>query len=251
MNAIREESPSRSVSYSYGPAVDEILSKSEGSDRFYYHRGNVNSVLGLTDMASDVANSYLYSAFGEPEGAEEGTFNPYRYTARRVEGEGDYYYFRERLYSPSIGRFTSLEPLRVDAARTIRMGKLPVIEGSVNYSPLFGARLEVNVDGMDLAGYVYAGNNPANAMDPTGEIIIWNPASASGTSGCAGSGCLLSGCGTSGCLLSVCAGSGCGGSGCVGSGCGGSGCGLSGCGGSACKVSACLGSGCARQAPIA
>jgi len=98
-------------------------------------------------------------------------------------------------------------------------------------------------------------SNFANVKDieanETEDMAVWNPFSASPSSGCLGSACGLSGCLGSGCIISACAGSGCeasacGGSACMVSGCGGSVCGASICGGSVCAGSACNGSVCAK-----
>ena len=243
LHAIHEATDHGQVDYAYGPGIDELLMRDRGGARDYYHRAVVNSVLGLTDQRGKVVASYDYTAFGQLVNAEEHTFNPYRYTGRRLDPETGMYHFRERALSTRTGRFGSLDPIRTDVARSIRFGKLPTLSPDAE-SPLFAARLEVHVSGMDLAGYAYAGTNPVNAMDPTGEIVLWNPISVSVTSGCAGSVCPASGCLGSGCVGSGCIGSACGGSGCAGSACGGSACGGSGCAGSACAASACVSSGC-------
>ena len=222
LNAVEERTEGGDrVAYLYGPGVDELLMRDRDGSREYYHRSSVNSVIGLTDESGGVAGSYGYTAFGEGTHADERGFNPYRYTGRRLDRETGLYHFRERALSTRAGRFVSLDPIRTDAARSIRFGKLPELAPG-DVSPLFQARLEANVTGMDLAGYVYTGNNPVNAMDPTGEIGTWNPVSFSITSGCVASGCLASGCKFSGCLgsacsLSFCAGSVCRGSKCIGS----------------------------------
>ncbi len=80
--------------------------------------------------------------------------------------------------------------------------------------------------------------------------IIWNPLSASLTSGCALSGCLGSACTQSGCFGSVCIVSGCAGSLCELSGCAGSVCIGSLCVGSVCAGSGCVGSVCAGRCAV-
>ncbi|MBR3470013.1 MAG: hypothetical protein IKH28_10015 [Lachnospiraceae bacterium] len=82
-------------------------------------------------------------------------------------------------------------------------------------------------------------SNCATEEEVTEDMALWNPISASPSSGC-----IASGCGGSVCLISGCTGSVCFASGCGGSVCGASGCGASGCGGSVCGGSACAGSGC-------
>jgi hypothetical protein len=117
---------------------------------------------------------------------------------------------------------------------------------TVRWSPAFERQVSRNVDNLQVSA-----TDAAAAADEE-KIIIWNPISASLTSGCAGSGCVGSACGLSGCAgsacgLSGCVGSGCGGSVCGGSACAASGCGLSVCLGSACGLSGCIGSACTQS----
>jgi RHS repeat-associated protein len=253
-----------SVGYVAGLGLDEWLVRTEGGSKSYFTQlEDLRSVLQLTGPTGAVQNSYVYKAFGELIESVANTPNVRTFTGRTTDSETSHLYFRERLYSPRDGRFLSLDPYRPNASRSTRYGgsqRQALLSTGVQPSPLFDQRRDVLVTGMDVAGYLYVGNNPVNATDPTGEILIWNPASISITSACGGSGCVLSlcgasGCGISGCGGSGCAGSGCGVSGCVGSGCFGSGCGGSVCGtsvcvGSACLVSGCAGSGCAASACI-
>jgi len=236
------------VSYLLTNALDQIVVRVEGSAKSYYNQlEELRSVMQMTGTGGVVENAYVYEAFGELLESTINTPNVHTFTGRTRDAETSHLYFRERLYSPRTGRFLSLDPFRPDAARSVRIGgpqRFALSARGVQDSPLFDQRRDVNVTGMDVTGYLYTGNNPVNATDPTGEVILWNPVSGSLTSGCGLSGCLGSGCGGSACGGSGCLGSGCGGSGCGGSLCGASGCGGSACAGSACGGSACLGSVC-------
>jgi RHS repeat-associated protein len=61
--------------------------------------------------------------------------NPYFFTARRFDTETNLYYYRERYYSPKIGRFLQTDPISY--------------EGGINL-------------------YAYCGNNPIIYVDPYG-----------------------------------------------------------------------------------
>jgi len=132
------------------------------------------------------------------------------------------------------------------AAPSSRAADHPDAVIAETFSPAFTRQAERNVANLRVTS-----QEMAKASDEE-KIVIWNPLSASITSGCAGSACVGSGCGLSGCAgsgcgLSGCAGSGCGGSACGGSACAGSACGLSGCIGSACGLSGCVGSACTQS----
>ena len=219
-----------------GLGIDQVVRKEKSGQQYYYHRGTANSVFQLSDATGQVVNTYDYDAFGQRVSAHEGVENTRKFGAREEETPGTYY-FRERLYSSRTGRFLSVDPIRAsDANRSFRIGSLPInatqeseapiyqqrltLMGhvytgqpapaqplradAVVSSPLFEQRLIASTTGLDLSGYVYVGNNPANHTDPTGEVVGWNPISFSNTSLCVVSVCRISVCWISVCEISVC-----------------------------------------------
>ena len=231
----------------------------KAGQQYYHHRGTANSVFQVSDAAGKIVNAYDYDAFGAPVSTHETVENTAKFGAREETTPGTYY-FRERLYSSRTGRFLSVDPIRAaDANRSFRVGSLPAnanpesnstiyqkrlsVSGheytgqpvlaqslaseanTVASSPLFEQRLIASTMGLDVTGYTYVGNNPANHTDPTGEAILWNPLSFSILSGCfiskcIGSVCIGSTCVSTACTLSICVSTShtCG-SICVSSGC--------------------------------
>ena len=126
--------------YIYGVGIDEMifLEKANG-DRYWYYYDALGNVVNLTDNTGNLVTTYYYDVFGDF--TESGTFtdNPYKFTGRRYDPESDLYFYRARLYSPSLGRFLQTDP--------------------VGY-----------VDGPNL--YTYVSNNPANLIDPLGLGIL-------------------------------------------------------------------------------
>lgn len=248
LNIDREIRPDgTTVKYTLGRHIDALIAKREDAGALqYYVMGPVNSVLQLTDAGGNVLNSYDFTAFGEDVDVQETAFNPFQFAGRRKQTESGLYYFREREYDAGSGRFLSLDPMESYASRSVPFGVLGEVDGDTPVSPLFRARTAISSASMPFSPsrYIYVGNDPRNHLDPTGEVLVWNPISGSALSGCAMSGCVISGCAGSVCVGSGCGGSGCGISGCGGSGCGGSGCGASGCAGSACLLSGCFASAC-------
>jgi len=103
---------------------------------FYYHFDGLGSTLALTNASGTQTDSYKYDAWGNIVLREGGAATPFQY----VGGEGYYtdadtglLKLGARYYDPTIGRFVSKDPSR---------------------------------DGLNW--YEYAGNNPANAVDPGG-----------------------------------------------------------------------------------
>ncbi|MCK9609540.1 MAG: RHS repeat-associated core domain-containing protein, partial [Methylomonas sp.] len=90
-----------------------------------------------------------YTAFGGNLNAT-GTSNALqKYTGREADSESGCYYYRARIYCPEMGRFISEDPLGFEAG--------------VNF-------------------YAYVNNNPVNANDPSGKIVV-NPITIGATIG--------------------------------------------------------------------
>jgi YD repeat-containing protein len=249
VNIIQKIAPSGQVTnFLYGLYINEIVARFNGNQTDYYHRALSNSVVQMSDAQGSITSHFSYDAFGNLLDDESPNNIDFGFAASLLlTSQPEKYHFRERVYSPRTGTFHSLDPIRAEAAKQLAIFNIPNTESQIGESPLYQQRLQVNLKGMDVGGYLYAGNNPVMLNDPTGAIIIWNPISGSVTSGCAASGCPGSGCGGSGCGGSGCGGSACGGSGCGGSICAGSACVGSICGGSACGGSVCGGSACAMS----
>ena len=133
--------------YLRGAVIDEVVvARHYGQDTkrrptdLTFHGDFLQSVLGASDHNGAVLENTRYAPFGArrvPPSTGESP-NPLRYTGRERDLDTDLYYYRARYYDPDIGRFLSEDPLG------------------------FG--------GGDPNFYVYVGNNPMVARDPTGKI---------------------------------------------------------------------------------
>lgn len=127
----------------HGPGLDEHLKLDTPTADYYYHRDVIGSVRALSDESGNLAHQFRYSAFGELLTGDPGpAANPFLYVGRQFDGETGFYFFRARYYDPGSGRFLQADPFP----------GIPQVPGTFNR-------------------YVYAANNPALFVDPTGEII--------------------------------------------------------------------------------
>ncbi len=111
----------------------------------WYTRDHLGSVRLLQDGTGDVLAAYNYTPFGEefsltmPYTVSGAADNPYRFGGKEWNDISQSYDFEARQYSPSLGCFTSIDPLS---------------EKYYSISP-----------------YAYCNNNPVNLVDPEGRDI--------------------------------------------------------------------------------
>ncbi|MCP3917457.1 MAG: RHS repeat protein [bacterium] len=103
----------------FGGNVDETLARLTPAGTFSYHVGPLFDTQLITDAAGAVVERYDYSAYGTAtiydadfRAPLDGSAidNPYMFTGRRLDARTGYLYFRNRDYSPELGRFTTRDP---------------------------------------------------------------------------------------------------------------------------------------------
>jgi RHS repeat-associated protein len=128
----------------HGPSIDDLVLSELNGAVYYYHQDHLNSTVAVTDENGNVVEQYRYDVYGQPyfygpDGtprAESALGLRFLFTGREWLSSLALYDYRHRAYSPSLGRFLQLDPLRVNSGN----------------SHLF----------------LYVGNGPCNNIDPRG-----------------------------------------------------------------------------------
>jgi RHS repeat-associated protein len=126
--------------YVYGPTGTPVEQFSPGgSSPQYYFSDTHGSTVELSSSAGSVDSTYAYNAWGKTTAHTGTASTAIEYAAAYVDAETGLLYLQDRYYDPSTAVFISVDPL---VANT-------------------------------LAAYLYAGDNPLNALDPLG-LWSWN-----------------------------------------------------------------------------
>jgi len=121
----------------------DLISQDDGANRIYYQVDGLGSTRLMTGDNGAVVVEYDYDAYGNLTRKVGDADNNYLFAGEQFDDAVDGYYLRARYYDPNTGRFVSTDPF----------------EG-FNNQPI------------TLHDYLYAGVNPVNAIDPSGEVSL-------------------------------------------------------------------------------
>ena len=135
--------------YVHGSTTDEVIAKTDSTSTLYYHHDGIGSTVGLTDSAGTLVESYQYDVFGKPtvyDGSGSTVVataynNRFLFTGREYLAELGLYDYRNRIYSPELGRFLQMDPIRFSSG--------------------------------DMNLYRYVNNSVTTASDPEGLKTCW------------------------------------------------------------------------------
>ncbi len=140
---LEERDGAGAVAHEYTSTLDEygeLLSDYDGAASTAYQFDALGSTAALLDESASVTDRYVYRAFGEiasHTGANDTPFTFVGGQSYQHDSELDLYFASSRHLDPVVGRWTSQDPIRWQA-------------GDENL-------------------YRYVRNNPASAVDPSGE----------------------------------------------------------------------------------
>ena len=101
----------------HGPGLDQPVERiafinGEARTRQVVHADGLGSVTALTDESGATVQTYAYAAFGGVREQTGTDLNRVTFTAREALGDSlGFTYYRNRVYDPATGRFTSEDPL--------------------------------------------------------------------------------------------------------------------------------------------
>ncbi|GEM_PF-1766880 len=96
------------VSYTHTLSIDDLISERKLGETQFRLNDHLGSLRKTANQSQSITASITYDAFGKPNTASSSRF---LFTGRELDPETNLYYYRARTYQPSLGRFTSKDPI--------------------------------------------------------------------------------------------------------------------------------------------
>jgi uncharacterized repeat protein (TIGR01451 family) len=137
-------------------APAEVLERHDAHGTSYFVHDGTDSTTALTDAAGTVTSRYRYNAAGLPA-STNGSETGYTWIGAQYDAATGLYYLADRYYDPTLGRFIAEDPA---AARYYNAPLGRWTHGMP--APAVGHPVSFN-------RYAYAGDDPINSTDPSGD----------------------------------------------------------------------------------
>ncbi len=167
VNVLSEHGSSGVVRNLLGGAVDLVVSRQAGaSNRYLLHDPLTRSTTLLLDETGLPVRAQWYRAFGEIDGSDGIESMPFHFGGRPEVPGTRLLDFRERAYRPDHGRFTTVDPLRLDMLRVVPYGGVAHFSLQSAGAQIVRRHPDAQID---LGGYTLAENRPVQYRDPMGQ----------------------------------------------------------------------------------
>lgn len=152
----RDTKGDRKAIYLFGHRTDEMVVMTNEHGTLYPHYDALGSVVMLTDSQGSLVERYQYAPFGRvnilnafgEELKKSAVDNRWFFTGREWLDQPGLYDFRNRVYSPALGRFLQTDPIRFSAG-DMNLYRY-VFNNPIRFSDPFG--LEIRVYSSDAFG---------------------------------------------------------------------------------------------------
>ena len=134
-----ETTPAGTNDYVYGPGGLPVEQVNPDGSVAYIHHDQQGSTRLLTDGSGVVRATYSFDVFGSTTSHSGSASTSLLYAGQYRDAETNFYYLRARYYDPASAQFLSRDPMVA----------------------------------FTRSSYGYAGGNPLNATDPSGECGLW------------------------------------------------------------------------------
>jgi RHS repeat-associated protein len=118
-----EEYAANTVATQYlnGDRIDKAVTLIKGGVKYFYHQDRLGSVIALSNADGKIIERYDYGEYGKITIYNETgnktdrsiVDNVVTYTGQRLDSETKLYYYKNRYYSASLGRFLSKDPFQM------------------------------------------------------------------------------------------------------------------------------------------
>jgi RHS repeat-associated protein len=95
--------------YLFGPGMDEpIVEYSSAGARTWLSSGERGSIVARSDSTGALSTANTYDEYGIPSSVNAGLF---QYTGQAWIAQLGMYYYKNRIYSPTLGQFMQTDPV--------------------------------------------------------------------------------------------------------------------------------------------